>query len=82
MSELIRLDEAADVMAKFTELRKAAGLTQYAVAPLARMEQTNLSRLEGGHHYPSLETAFRLFHALGYDLALVPKEWVDVIACQ
>ena len=55
--------------------RKAAGLTQEALAEAAELHHTHVSRLERGDRAPSLETVLRLAEALGAS----PAAWVDEV---
>ena len=47
------------------EVRLAKKLTQQAVAKKAAMSQSVISRLESGDHGDSVDTLFRVAHALG-----------------
>ena len=44
--------------------RKEKGLTQAVVAKRAGMAQSEISRLEGGYHWPSYETIVKLIIAM------------------
>lgn len=55
------------------QAREVAGLSQAALAHLARMSQTTLSAYEHGRKSPTLQTAARIVAAVGFDLALSPR---------
>jgi transcriptional regulator with XRE-family HTH domain len=54
--------------ARLKEIRKARGLTQEALAEKVDLTPQYLSRLEGGHQSPSVETVARLAEALDLEL--------------
>lgn len=59
--------------------RRAAGLTQAALARLAGTSQPTLSAYERGTKSPSLAVADRIIEAAGYHLEVVPNlEFVEV----
>jgi len=47
------------------EYRKRAGLTQEVLSGLAGLDRTHYSKLERGLRSPTIETLFKLAHALG-----------------
>ena len=49
----------------FKYFRNKAGLTQAVVARKARLNQSEISKLEDGFHWPSFKTVIRLCHAIG-----------------
>ncbi|MEK6736826.1 MAG: helix-turn-helix transcriptional regulator [Pseudomonadota bacterium] len=53
---------------RLKEIRKTRGLTQEALAEKIDLSPQYLSRLEGGHQSPSLETVARLAEALDLEL--------------
>lgn len=54
---------------RLVELRKAAGLSAYALAKAAGVSKQAVAKLEKGESAPSLETAARLARALGVSVA-------------
>ena len=59
--------------------RRAAGLSQNALARLAGTSQPTLSAYERGRKSPSLTVAERIIDAAGYRLEIVPNlEFVEV----
>lgn len=54
---------------RLKEIRKTRGLTQEALAEKIDLSPQYLSRLEGGHQSPSLETVARLAEALNLELS-------------
>jgi transcriptional regulator with XRE-family HTH domain len=54
---------------RLKEIRKTRGLTQEALAEQVDLSPQYLSRLEGGHQSPSLETVARLAEALDLELS-------------
>lgn len=67
------LEEPASAMAAIRTIRKRQGHTSQTLADLIGGHQTHVSHLEVGQRLPALETLFRLAHALGYDVALIPR---------
>lgn len=66
---------AADLL---TYARRAAGISQEALAKRAGTSRPTLSAYEHGHKSPNLETAARIAGAAGFDLALQPRiEFVE-----
>jgi DNA-binding XRE family transcriptional regulator len=58
--EFTRISLARDIIRE----RKAAGLTQEALADLAGMRQETISRVESGKHTPTVRTIDRIDRAL------------------
>jgi transcriptional regulator with XRE-family HTH domain len=54
--------------ARLKEIRKARGLTQEELAEKVDLSPQYLSRLEGGHQSPSIETVATLAEALDLEL--------------
>ena len=74
----------------FKYFRNKAGLTQVLVARKAGLDQSEISRLEGGYHWPSFKTTRRVCNAIGitekiffcylaHDLLSWPSEVWDAI---
>lgn len=54
------------VRCRISDIREDLGLSAYRLAQLiGHKQQSSVSRIENGHKFPSLETAFNLAHALG-----------------
>ena len=49
----------------FRYFRNKAGLTQAVVARKAGLDQSEISKLEDGFHWPSFRTMRRMCHAIG-----------------
>lgn len=49
----------------FKYFRNSAGLTQATVAKKAELNQSEISRLEDGFHWPSLKTVKKVCNAIG-----------------
>ena len=69
-SDTLRAVIAADLL---TRARRAAGISQEALARRAGTSRPTLSAYEHGHKSPNLETAARIAGAAGFDLALQPR---------
>jgi transcriptional regulator with XRE-family HTH domain len=72
-----------DVAATLREARRAAGLTQTALAKRAGTSQATISAYETGRKQPSVETLGRLLAATGSRLVAEPvrdwdREWVEL----
>lgn len=56
--------QTTKVAEQITNKRKKAGLSQDALAELAGIDRKTVNRIENGHFSPSMETFFRIAHAL------------------
>lgn len=74
MSGAIRLTDTDQVRQAVNDLRIMFGLTQRALARDSGYYQGQLSSWLSGRTKPDVASVIRLANALGYDLALVPKE--------
>ncbi len=54
--------------------RTRRGLQQGDIAVKVRVGRPDLSKWEHGKTMPSVRQLFALVHALGYDVALIPRE--------
>jgi len=61
------------VAARIAQLRDRRGMTQEALAALARINRVTLARLELGQHQPTLDTLDRIARALGVSLVSLLK---------
>jgi len=64
MATAIIKKQAEMVAERITTKRKKAGLSQDALAELAGIDRKTVNRIENGHFSPSMETFFRIAHAL------------------
>lgn len=67
----------SDTTAALIELRRAwiaSGLAHQEIARRTGINRTSVTRALNGKHISTLETFTRLADALGYDLALIPRE--------
>lgn len=71
---MIRLTDPGRVGPALGNLRVTNGRDQRDLAAASGINQPQLSGYEVGRHTPQLAAVFALAHALGYDLALVPRE--------
>lgn len=68
-------DQVDPIVAQLRAARLAAELTQTEVAEaIGVAKHAQFSVLERGHRHPRLDSLRRWAEALGFDLALVPKE--------
>ena len=56
--------DAASVGAIFRKYRKEKGLSQEVLSGLAGLDRTHYSKIERGLRSPTLETLFKIAHAL------------------
>lgn len=56
------------LVARFRQVRKAAGLSQTALADRLGLHYTSLAKIETGKQNLDLSTAYRIADALGVDL--------------
>ena len=61
------------VAARVKELRQARGMSQEALAKLAKINRVTLARLERAMHPPTLDTLERIARALGVELIDIVK---------
>ena len=54
--------------------RKSLNITQTQLAELAGLKQSNIARFERKAVAPNLETIFKVLHALGCTLEIVPMD--------
>jgi DNA-binding XRE family transcriptional regulator len=71
---VIRLDQPSDFTPALRRMRQDAALTQRDLGHNAGITHTTISLIERGSYGTTLHTLLRLAHALGYDLALIPRE--------
>ena len=64
MATAIIKKQAEMVAERIATKRKKAGLSQDALAELAGIDRKTVNRIENGHFSPSMETFFRIAHAL------------------
>jgi transcriptional regulator with XRE-family HTH domain len=67
----------SDTPAVLVELRRAwltSGLTHEEIAGRTGIVRPNITRVLNGKHMPTLKTLVCVADALGYDLALIPRE--------
>lgn len=74
MKGIIRITDPDQIGAVAEDLRAIYGLSQLALAAESGSRQGQISRWLGGQAVPDVKTAIRLVNALGYDLALIPRE--------
>jgi transcriptional regulator with XRE-family HTH domain len=71
---VIRISDPAGFPATARRLRHAAGLTQRELARKVGVTNMAISLIELGKSGTTLHTLLNLADALGYDLALIPRE--------
>jgi transcriptional regulator with XRE-family HTH domain len=65
--------EIKAICRRIAELREERGITQTTLAERCGIQRTNLSRLEGGFHAPSLPVLLKILNALGAPWAAFDK---------
>lgn len=71
---MIRLDDPAKFGAALQSMQLHAGLTATDIAGRVSCSRAHISNLRWGGFVPSFELLIELARALGYDLALIPRE--------
>ncbi len=66
--------------AVLTEYRKRSGLTQEVLSGLAGLDRTHYSKLERGLRSPTVDTLFKLAHALGVPPHEIVRSIEDALA--
>lgn len=64
MATAIIKKQAEMVAERIATKRKKAGLSQDKLAEMAGVDRKTVNRIENGHFSPSMETFFRIAHAL------------------
>lgn len=74
MNGAIRITDASQIPAALNDLRRMQMLTQRALAADAGFRPPQISSWLAGRYMPDPRSLIRLANALGYDLALIPRE--------
>lgn len=74
MTQPVIIREVRDLTGRILPARQARGVSQLAYASRHGFSQGQLSNWEKTVLEPKLSSAIRIARALGYDLALVPRE--------
>lgn len=61
------------------EIRNKAGFTQEQVAVMADVQRTTYASVEQGYRTPSVKTAKRIAHALGFEWTLFFEDELRVL---
>ena len=70
----IRLADPADWGPALRSMQAAAGVNSVELANAADLTRPHISNMRWGGFVPSFQAAIRVADALGYDLALIPRE--------
>ncbi|WP_280803745.1 helix-turn-helix domain-containing protein [Aurantimicrobium minutum] len=70
--------DRSELGAALQSARKAQSLTQPKLSELADVQQAEISRIERGVGNPTATTLFRLTHALGLKLVVIPEERTEI----
>lgn len=73
------MDVIADIAGKLKEARKAKGLSQRALAKLARVPQSHISKIENAGVDLRLSSLTEIARALDLELTLVPRKTVPAV---
>jgi len=68
-----RIKSVADDLRKAIARAERRGVTRYAIAKLAEMPRSQLTRIATGETVPRLDTAARIAKAIGCGLIIVAK---------
>lgn len=71
---MIRIATPADAGTALAEARRSSNWLRHDVAQAVGMYAQQYSQYEKGQVVPTIAVLIRLAHALGYDLALIPRE--------
>lgn len=74
MAHMIRLTAPEQFSGAVRFLRGLAGLTQRQLAAEGHFQQVQITWWETDERRPNLASLIRLANALGYDLALIPRD--------
>jgi transcriptional regulator with XRE-family HTH domain len=74
VSGLIRIDDATRLGPALGNIRAMLGMRMSDLAEDAGLHTSQLSYWERGLRTPDMKSLVKLAHALGYDLALIPRE--------
>lgn len=73
------MNAIADIAGKLKEARKAKGLSQRALAKLARVPQSHISKIENAGVDLRLSSLTEIARALDLELTLVPRNTVSAV---
>lgn len=71
---MIRLADPTRVGAVLADMRHMSRLSRRQIADAVGMHEAQYGQYELGNSTPSVPTLLKLLAALGYDLALIPRE--------
>lgn len=71
---MIRLADPADWGPALRSMQAAAGMNSTDLAKAVDLTRPHVSNMRWGGFVPSFQAAIRVARALGYDLALIPRE--------
>lgn len=71
---MIRIPDASHIGPALAQIRKSRGAPRQEVAFAVGMWASQYGQYELGVKVPHVDNLIRIAHALGYDLALIPRE--------
>jgi len=74
-----KIEFEVELIGKLIEARESKGFTQAQLAEAAGLKQSAVARLETLKATPQIDTLFKVLTPMGYKLAIVPKENLDMI---
>ena len=74
-----KIEFEVELIGKLIEARESKGLTQAQLAEAAGIKQSALARLESLKVTPQIDTLFKVLTPMGYTLAIVPSEKLEIM---
>ena len=74
-----KIEFEVEFIGKLIEARESKGLTQAQLAEAAGIKQSAVARLESLKVAPQIDTLFKILTPMGYKLAIVPNEKIEVM---
>ena len=74
-----KIEFEVEFIGKLIEARESKGLTQAQLAEAAGIKQSAVARLESLKVTPQIDTLFKVLTPMGYKLAIVPNEDVEML---
>ena len=73
-----KIEFEVELIGKLIEARESKGFTQAQLAEAAGIKQSAVARLETLKATPQIDTLFKVLTPIGYKLAIVPNEKLEV----
>jgi DNA-binding XRE family transcriptional regulator len=79
LEDRAKIEFEVELIGKLIEARESKGLTQAQLAAAAGIKQSAVARMENLKVTPQIDTLFKVLTPMGYKLAIVPRDKLEVI---